>query len=125
MPLPDVRRLLDRLDRSHDADRVRTMALIGREGSGDPALAAFLDEVAAPSEYHQHLVLVAASAAGDARRLTAALRHPSLRIVWFLNRYVVIAGAVHGAVGSVSSGRRLFPSTCFGVSIPHRSVRVG
>jgi hypothetical protein len=80
VPLPDVRRLLDRLDRSHDADRVRTMALIGREGSGDPALAAFLDEVAAPSEYHQHLVLVAASAAGDARRLTAALRHPSLRI---------------------------------------------
>ena len=38
MPLPDVRQLLDQLDRSHHADRVRTMALIGRDNSGDPAL---------------------------------------------------------------------------------------
>jgi hypothetical protein len=113
VPLPDLRPLLDRLDRSHHADRVRTMALVGRDGGDDPALGELLDEVAAQSEYHHHLALVAASAAGDVQRLVAALRHLSRRIraraLASLGSEVVPAGEIVEAMlqGSAEDRRLL------------------
>jgi len=53
------------------------MALMGRDNADDPTLNQLLDALASQSQYHHQLALVAASAAGDNRRLGAALRHPS------------------------------------------------
>ncbi len=80
MPLQRLRRLLDQLDRTYHSDRVRMMALVGRDHADDPALHRLLDEVASKSQYHQGLTLVAATAAGDDERLHAALGDPSATI---------------------------------------------
>lgn len=53
------------------------MALLGRDNAGDPALPGLLDQLAAQSTYHEQLVLIAAAAAGEDGRLSAALTHPS------------------------------------------------
>lgn len=74
---PRLRRLLDQLDRTYHTDRVRTVALLGRDNAGDPALPPLLDDLATQSDYHHQLALIAAAAVGDDRRLAAALGHDS------------------------------------------------
>lgn len=83
MALPRLRRLLDQLDAGHHAERMRTMALLGRDHAGDLELARLLDEVSSQSDYHHFLTLVSAAAASDDERLQAALTHGSPRIRLF------------------------------------------
>lgn len=80
MPVPDLQPLLDRLDGTFHAERVRTLAVLGRDHAGDATLGHLLDGLSTQSWYHHELALVAATAAGDRDRLRRALSHPSPRI---------------------------------------------
>ncbi|KAA0233655.1 MAG: hypothetical protein EDR02_12700 [Actinobacteria bacterium] len=79
---PRLRRLLDQLDRTYHTDRVRTVALLGRDNAGDPALPPLLDDLATQSDYHHQLALIAAAAVamtGDSLPPSATIRRRSGR----------------------------------------------
>ncbi|MGI8808436.1 MAG: hypothetical protein ACR2KK_11430 [Acidimicrobiales bacterium] len=80
MPVPSVRELLGELDGDVHTERVRMMALLGRDHAGDPGLPRLLDDLSGQSDYHHRLALVAAAASGDEERLRAALAHASPRL---------------------------------------------
>ncbi|MFV0453363.1 MAG: hypothetical protein ACK5LS_14185, partial [Propioniciclava sp.] len=111
MPLPQLQPLLQYLDQTNHADRLRTMALLGRDHADDPGLSVLLDSLAAESSYHQRLALAAAP--DDDGRIAAALSHPSPTVRSFaltrLNPASVSAEAVLEAIlhGSADDRRNL------------------
>lgn len=72
--------LLREFDRNTHAQRCRRIVEVARTHRDDPALGELLDEVAAESNHHHLLTLLAAQAIGDQARLLAAARHPSARV---------------------------------------------
>jgi hypothetical protein len=81
--LPRLRSVLSRLDQTDHRDRERTVALQGRDHAGDPARQRLLDGLASQSPYHRRPSLIAAAAAGDIQRLSAAAGDdsPSIRLL--------------------------------------------
>lgn len=92
MQIPGLRLLLEELDGSYHSQRVRTMALLGRDNAADAALGDLLDQLSGESGYHHCLALVAAAAAGDQGRLRSALNHPAPRVRSFALAHLDPAG---------------------------------
>lgn len=80
MPLPSPRALVQEFDRTMHAERCRRTVQIALDHRQDPGLPELLDALAAESDYHHSLTLLAARALGDEARLRAATTHPSARV---------------------------------------------
>ncbi|MGD7789207.1 hypothetical protein ACQCX2_12900 [Propionibacteriaceae bacterium Y1700] len=80
MPLPSPRALVQDFDRTTHAERCRRTVQIALDHRQDPRLGELLDALAAESDYHHSLTLLAARAIGDEARLQAATTHPSARV---------------------------------------------
>ncbi|WP_159813230.1 hypothetical protein [Actinomyces sp. zg328] len=74
MTLPDAESLARQLPSFPHADRVRALVRFARDHAADPALGPLLDGLAARSDYHAGLVLAAARAIGDVKRVRALSR---------------------------------------------------
>lgn len=90
--VPSLKSLQAELDRGAHHDRVRRMALLGRDEAGSPGLAGLLDQLSEAGGYWHQLALVAALAARDGDRLAAALSSDYPRVRSFAFRHVALAG---------------------------------
>lgn len=93
MAVPSLKSLMAEMDLDTHAGRVRRLALLGRDESGNPKLATLLDELTSRGTYWHRLAQQAAIAASDSDRLVEDLSSQSASIRWFAYRHLVAAGS--------------------------------
>jgi len=78
MKIPSKQHLLTELDEVGHAERVRRLALLGRDAAGTVALNNLLEQLQRGDSYEQMLCLFASVAARDSTRILAALQSDSV-----------------------------------------------
>ncbi|MEI2778580.1 MAG: hypothetical protein V9G19_21945 [Tetrasphaera sp.] len=99
MPMPRLPQLLTSLDGETHAARCRRIVDLARVGRGTPELGQLIDELAAQSDYHAVLAVVAAAVAGDEPRLDRLAHHPSGRVARAAQAGLPLTGAAEVIAG--------------------------
>ena len=88
-----MKRLVDEFDAATHVDRVRRMAVLGRDEAGSAQLTTLLDSLQQRSSYEHFLALVAAVAAGDVDRVIEATSSPVASVRSFGFSHLLSVGA--------------------------------